>query len=855
MTVGVSSASDHLGASMESFSAKAQHLSNITAFLQADPSLSSFKSCRQFLVTHLKNPKDNHTHSPVPASWNSIAQGLQRAVKLTREYQQTLLASANDSNGTYDTLWECFRQQEKESVISALEQRNATLEWQMWIDHCNCAVPENCMNRTDVLPFNLKIPHIPTINSDVVQSQTTVCFKLAIQIAQQLMNVSRSLTSFCRDSWCDPLDADLNSICDSANETMALIDDVLDTINSCKQLMSSTAMLQDVLLMVKGFADKLHTALHQPQLNFGNFQLQAANVLCYAARRQSINASNDLSFPAAKQLRLCPEHCNDLSQILGAIDKISVSSHMPGSLTFLRHTANTHCARYSKSATQCAVIDNGEVYVQNRTNNSTNLTGKFCANFVCHHPLRSTSHPDRVWQAFAEVVSRLESTLSDAIGDNSSTRQSHFLSCGMKCLLVGYAEEDLYPGQIVVAIFGYLAFTTSVFALITFALNWQRITALARRVMVFVNFAFFLLSLDCIALPSKTWSQGWSSPCFPDDTLQTSSPAGFDTCFLNATRNVFTLYLFPFTLIAGFHSWTRLVRFLSGVNRKPNPKLDKRLERIYLSTAVSGACVLTAVSMLNTTVAGDPLTGRCFPTKAEWFYFFPTFFIISLLIASSVSVYNFSAVWSLLKKSRKSVLRDDSSKSLQQRREVTRSQSLDLEGQQETRTALMRLFRLFSLYLFVCLLDAIFFTSYKFYLFLSKAFVHTETAILDYITCQMVRCDPSECQSPDRTIWLAVSYEIYPLAIGASVTLWAFRQDYWQRYLPACFFKRSTRRRTSRSDSGPLEIALKSSKSTDTPSEPSSNRDGLNTTDTSWSPIQLLATARERTLCPLTSGR
>ena len=755
---------------------------------------SSFAHCRQTVTDYLRNGNGSSCFLPLTV-WSDVAQNLQRAIDLTLELEiEDSLALAETTVDVIETEHNvtedgnrsmCIGREDTRAVLSELRTQDFFLEWNLWRSLCSCEGSRQ-LNRTEQVFLSR---YGSSEKQPLHQTLPTACLNLSTNIINHINSTWTTLATLCQN--CTTHHDNVTSTCWNLHNCTTLVENLLCDLHIEQQLAYLLSNLRHDLSKVKIFAAGIQPALHQEPYVYQDFREQAANIVCYIAFNDSLIERQTLPPLDTNQLRLCPEHCNDLSQILGAIDKISVSSHMPGSLTFLRYTANTHCARYSKSATQCAVIDNGEVYVQNRTNNSTNLMGKFCTNLVCHHPTIQTLKPDHAWEMLADALMHLEEVWSHVIGSNrSTTTNSPFLSCGKKCMEIGYHENDLYTARIVLSMFGYGAIAMEIIAIVTFILNRHRIQAPARRVIVCLNVVFLLFSLDYLAMPIKGWAHGWSSPCHDDGTLRLKSPTTFDACAANAARNIFASYLSLWLGVAAAHAWYRLIGMLCSLDHARNKAQDQRLERLYFFGSAAISVVMTIVAMTQARIVGVPLTGSCFPHRTDWFYWYVPMFALGIFLGLTCLGRGLPRLFKLEVHSRRSSLKRGKVSSSRLRGSGLSSVSVS----PDTTSGLRRLFKLVTVYEVCISIHAVSFLSVQCYTFFSDSVKKAEQDIYRHVACRMVSCDPSDCPAlPSYSIWPLVIYQSYTLVMSMVLCTWAFRRVYWQRYLPAAIFKQRKR--------------------------------------------------------------
>ena len=755
---------------------------------QGDDLKFSFKMCKTNLVNLIIGGHPRQCH-PLSASQEVTSPMLNRAVRLADTVRERLSAfrTANESRAT---VWG-FLSAEDRQLLRVLDEASVTETLEIWRSLSNCSMSqeiEQDISENDQRDVSHQTENI-NFNTSWSAAGPLNCLNLTTEILKRSVNGLSTKCQNCssdQSKWCGVSE----STCRCVFEVELSLKELLFEAQSILERDMLLCDLQSGLEAVTTFSEDLRVVYGEGRsaISLDNITEEAANILCFATHVEVLAADRvKWSSSTSDRHRLCPEHCNDLSQILGAIDKISVSSHMPGSLTFLRHTANTHCARYSKSATQCAVIDNGEVYVQNRTNNSTNLTGKFCANFTCHYPLQHTPNKDHIWKKFSSLrnyVFSLEASWSTILGLNDSKKlNSSFLSCGMQCIEVGIADRELRTARTVMAVFGYIATAMSGFASITFILNRHRITALARRVIAYINIGFFFFSLDDLALPFKDWREGWTSPCHSDGTLR-ETLSEFDTCAVNAARNVFVQFVLLFFGASAYHSWYCLIVALSRMGGTVSQAENKRKELLYVTVSVTLAVVMTIVTMTQARIVGQPLTGSCLPRRDDYFYFHT---IIYNIVGLGALYFVFRGLPLLFKmdwKSRKSSVRS--------RQRIRSPHHHEKHTVRETSTGLRRLSKLLSLYVAGLFMHGFVYLSIQYYIVIKKEIVEFEKEIAQYVTCLTFHCDRDSCPPSLFGIWIYTSNHLCSLFLSCMFSTWAFRHVYWDRYLPAVFRKSRT---------------------------------------------------------------
>ena len=717
---------------------------------------------------------------------NSTSQELRWGISVTEEIRENLTKSGIDG----------FPQNEANDFLRELNRSDVTLMWNAWRNRCDCSsgsVKKN--DRGETRRQFVVRSSVRSAGPDLVSQWD--CLTLTATIVTHLSRSWDIFKEACDNSMNTVVERTrLASVCSTTLQIAASLEKVLGKVKTEEQVSAIYRHLQEDIAVAKYLSERIQLTWRLNNFHFEDFADQAANLLCFVPHSENIvlgqNQSAIHSSNQKDQLRLCPEHCNDLSQILGAIDKISVSSHMPGSLTFLRHTANTHCARYSKSATQCAVIDNGEVYVQNRSNNSTNLTGKFCTNFICHNPLRTTKHIDRSWEPFRTFAKKLDGIVTSAVGGNSSwTNGSLFLLCGLRCGEIGSDEHLERIAHIVFAVSGFIAAGTSGFAVVTYLLNRHRIRALARRIIVYLNFGYFLFALDDVALVSRVWVNAWASPCHSDGILRDNQSSRFDVCTFNAARNVFIVYFLLFISVFGTHAWYRLLVSLSTLSKQETGKSEKRLEYFYLFGTIGLSLTLTIVTMTQARIVGTPLSGGCFAHRDDWFYYYGTFFSLCVGIGLTYIAMGLPLLLKLYR----------SSANAPRHTCKKRSPESTVKGaspETPVRSGLTRLAKLLSFYVFFTMTHATVYLGAFCYSFFRRSINNTETKLLIHLSCLTFSCSPESCPpAPSRNVWLFMASHSYSLLHSCVFCTWAFRRTYWS-FSGRAGFRKSSRSVDSR---------------------------------------------------------
>ena len=755
-----------------------QLLSDIYRLLASNGALVSFSTCQGFISDLLSDRPTCFLPRDVLLSSLHV---FGTAFKTIGHFEQTLLSSDDERNANTNVslrMREYFTDEQEKDVVAALSRLDVNSEWNVWRNRCNCSeFDEGLKNSSEARRRR------SAISRDKQEACSDCLLRtehLANRLKEALLTIVRIAGPNLTDRLLPARRPNATIFVHDLPEMTDNIDLLLIGINAIKTL----HRLGQDLQIVERFSKSLLTRLDKP-ITLENFTEESSNIFCVLSLCRQATSWCSRNYLSDDIIRLCPEHCNDLSQILGAIDKISVSSHMPGSLTFLRHTANTHCARYSKSATQCAVIDNGEVYVQNHTNNSTNLTGKFCANFTCHFPLQPTAYKDHSWKRLTKVLRRIGDDWSMAAGRNQSdSALSPAFLCGMHCFDIGYHEDDAKRPQIVLTFVGYVTTALSLTAGVVFFRHRHRITALARRLIAYMNIAFVLYCLNYLALPFESGINAWGWPCHSDGTLKISKANGFDQCVFNATWNVFITIFLVGLAVGAAHAWYRLVQLLHGAGHVLDKQQEVRLERVYLLASFVFSLVLTAVVITQSQIEGTPLIGGCFPHRDDWYLYYGPVFGVAFIVGFSHLLWGIPRLLKLHKHSRQSSVRKNRKLNVRARLRGQSTSSIGSEG--ETSSGLLRLIKLFSLYLVFSIIQFVVFFSVSTYNYFTNSAEKTDMEVLDHVTCLMTSCDPGSCPpTPRYSPWPLIVLLLCTLMLSCLLATWAFRRTYWIGCLPS----------------------------------------------------------------------
>ena len=241
-----------------------------------------------------------------------------------------------------------------------------------------------------------------------------------------------------------------------------------------------------------------------------------------------------------------------------------------------------------------------------------------CFTPACPFPLHRTavvSHFDSDVQAILRAG--YHATL--ILVDNTTQFNPSVLPCGVKCITVTFTEDDEETMRIIIGVFGWLLFVVSLFALLTFYLNRERINKYPTKVLLFLNLTSAIgnfANLIQFFVDKKTYA------CYEDGTLRVGEPTDSD----NGSRTCTLLFVLIFyNLLASLCWWLALthawyVTFERLDMSQGHPEDNNYLMKYYHIVAWPVPAVFTAVMLGNRFVDGFPLYGICYTINVDaWF--------------------------------------------------------------------------------------------------------------------------------------------------------------------------------------------------------------------------------------------
>ena len=383
-----------------------------------------------------------------------------------------------------------------------------------------------------------------------------------------------------------------------------------------------------------------------------------------------------------------------------------------------------------------------------------------CFDNKCPLPLKATSNADH-WVPSDILKEDLQGSLTSFF---PNTRPLHNFSipCGLACVYNTLTEEDSDKLDIQALVQGSISVFGAAVALLAFAVNYRKITAIPLRLLVILNIGGLLTSVTLlVAIPMKR-----KIACHDDDTLRLREPTGFNGCAIVMSIAIFWSMCMTFLSTSINHAWLELVKKLSNPSRLPSKSTDRKYMAAYTIGSFLISAIFTILALSRQDVTGVLMHNGCVFSHKSMLYYMtaPSAF------GTAVSLYCLCA--GLVK------LRRTFSAS----KNVTRYSVSSVDVDQALRKQIKRLLA----YVIVVLTLIIFNTYFQIASYFEGERLNDE--FKDYFGCLLFSCNPGrDCPEypKTKTELIALTTLFFNLTLMVMATCgWVMEWRYWKTHWP-----------------------------------------------------------------------
>ena len=229
--------------------------------------------------------------------------------------------------------------------------------------------------------------------------------------------------------------------------------------------------------------------------------------------------------------------------------------------------------------------------------------------------------------------------------------------CALGCKSLVYTKEDVKRvGDFLLPML-QIAFVSTVFALASFIVQWQRMRRYPMPVLFCMNLSL-MFSTAAFSLRFYLPNGGKSLICHSDNSLRINEPhdggGGSTLCAIQFSVSYFFLNAGCMWWVCFAHSW--MLAFSKLVRKDSSQKVisEERLMLVYHLVSWVPSMVLVVICLAQKKVTGSPLYGFCFLGGYDYIYYLILPQVVPLIAGSVFMIIGLQSLlkaWQLIKKS------------------------------------------------------------------------------------------------------------------------------------------------------------------------------------------------------------